>query len=154
MYVSRLQHEWDRSQRIKRTFTDVGFARGRLPPDLFSSMSSYYYNNRDNRIFEEWNSGGEVVNWWEANIHMVLMPWGLKVHTSDSVCTYYSCLYIRYIHTVCIHIYLHTLHISTYIHKNISTYIDMVLHLRMYVCMYVCNSMLKTFSLCMYVCMY
>mmetsp|Transcript_11210 Transcript_11210/g.15418 ORF Transcript_11210/g.15418 Transcript_11210/m.15418 type:complete len:498 (-) Transcript_11210:80-1573(-) len=73
-----LQHEWDRANRVKRTFTEVGFARGKLPLDLFSSMSSYHYNNRFNRIYEEWNTGGVVVNWWEANIYMTLMPWGLK----------------------------------------------------------------------------
>jgi len=75
----RLQHEWDRSNRVKRTFTEVGFTKGKLPLDLYSSMSSYHYNNRFNRIYEEWNTGGVVVNWWEANVFMTLMHWGLKV---------------------------------------------------------------------------
>lgn len=50
--------EWERSRRIKRTFTELGFTLGKLPPDLWGSMSAYYYNNRENKVDEEWASKG------------------------------------------------------------------------------------------------
>jgi hypothetical protein len=41
-----LRMEWDRAHRIQRTFTEFGFNKGKLPNDLWASISSYYYNNR------------------------------------------------------------------------------------------------------------
>ena len=67
---------------MKRTFTDIGFARSKLPLDLFGSMSAYHYNNRDNMVPEEWNDGGVIVNWWEADVFMVHIPFELKVRNS------------------------------------------------------------------------
>lgn len=64
-----LDHEWDRAHRVKRTFTDVGFALGKLPVDLYASMSAYYYNNRNNLALEEWDDKGAFVNWWEVNCY-------------------------------------------------------------------------------------
>lgn len=52
--------EWHRSRAVKRTFTDLGFHLGKLPLDLWSSMSSYHYNNRNNKALEEWDSKGDV----------------------------------------------------------------------------------------------
>jgi hypothetical protein len=57
----------------------VGFNRGRLPADLYGSISGYHYNNRDNRVPEEWNDGGVIVNWWEAEVWMIHIPAELKV---------------------------------------------------------------------------
>jgi hypothetical protein len=74
-----LRNEYYRSRNVKRTFTEVGFARDKLPRDLFSSMQSYYYNNRHNSLREEWETKGLFVNWWESDVYMVSMPWGLKV---------------------------------------------------------------------------
>jgi hypothetical protein len=53
-----LHDQWQRSKNIKRTFTDLGFTLGKLPRDLFGSMSAYYYNNADNKIREEWDNKG------------------------------------------------------------------------------------------------
>ena len=50
--------EWERSKRIKRTFTELGFSLGKLPLDLWGSISAYYYNNRNSKADEEWNSKG------------------------------------------------------------------------------------------------
>jgi hypothetical protein len=77
-----LKDEWDRALDVKRTFTDIGFARSKLPLDLFGSMSAYHYNNRDNMVPEEWNDGGVIVNWWEADVFMVHIPFELKVRNS------------------------------------------------------------------------
>jgi len=63
---STLDHEWDRSRRVHRTFTDVGFALGQLPIDLYSSMSAYYYNNRHHLALEEWGDKGAFINWWQV----------------------------------------------------------------------------------------
>jgi hypothetical protein len=70
--------EWNRASKVKRTFTELGFSKGRVPRDLWSSMSSYHYNNRNNLIREEWETKGFFVNWWEATPYMITMPPALK----------------------------------------------------------------------------
>jgi hypothetical protein len=42
-------------------------------------MSTYYYNNRMNKMREEWDTKGVFVNWWEKDVYMIGMPWVLKV---------------------------------------------------------------------------
>lgn len=75
--------EWERSHRVKRTFTETGFNRGRLPDDLWASISSYYYNNRNNKVLEEWwDTKGVFVNWWERDVYFIPMPWELKVRST------------------------------------------------------------------------
>eukprot|EP01036_Dinobryon_divergens_P025940 gene25940-34539_t len=69
-----LKDEMDRALDVKRTFTEIGFARSKLPLDLFGSMSAYHYNNMGNMVPEEWNDGGVIVNWWEADVYMIHMP--------------------------------------------------------------------------------
>jgi hypothetical protein len=71
--------EWNRANRVTRTFTGLGFAKGRLPTELWSSISAYYYNNREHKIIEEWDSKGLYVNWWERDVYFIPMPWELKV---------------------------------------------------------------------------
>jgi len=58
-----LQHEWNRHNRVQRTFSPLGFAKGRLPDDVFASMSALYYNNRFYKVNEEWKGKGVFVNW-------------------------------------------------------------------------------------------
>jgi hypothetical protein len=70
--------EWNRSRRVKRTFTELGFEKGRLPDDLWGSISAYYYNNRNKKVREEWEDKGFFVNWWEYDAYMIGMPWQLK----------------------------------------------------------------------------
>ena len=74
------QHEWSRAHRVKRTFTPLGFNKGKLPPDLWASMKTYYYNNQANLAREEWNDKGVFVNWWEVESFMIGMPWKLKTY--------------------------------------------------------------------------
>ena len=76
---SALKHEWDRHNVVKRTFSSLGFAKGRLPPDLFANMGSFYYNNRHNKVNEEWNNKGYFVNWWESTVSFIQIPWDIKV---------------------------------------------------------------------------
>jgi hypothetical protein len=71
--------EWDRAHLIKRTFTEFGFNRRKLPQDLWNSLQTYYYNNRDHAVREEWETKGLFVNWWEVDPYMIVMPWELKV---------------------------------------------------------------------------
>jgi len=75
-----MSHEWSRAHRVKRTFTKLGFKKGRMPNDLWNSIQSYYYNNRQNKVREEWeiDSKGLYVNWWEKDVYMISVPWGLK----------------------------------------------------------------------------
>jgi len=73
-----LDAEWDRAHRVKRTYTEFGFNVGRVPDDLWSSLISYYNNNREEYHREEWDRKGVHVNWWEADAFMIGMPWRLK----------------------------------------------------------------------------
>ena len=70
--------EYHRSRRIKRSFTELGFNKGRLPDDLWGSIQTYYYNNRNNKVREEYEFKGYTVNWWEVDPFFIGMPWGLK----------------------------------------------------------------------------
>lgn len=71
--------EFDRSLMCKRSFTELGFNKGRLPSDLFASIEAYYYNNQDHLAIEEWaRKGGVHVNWYEVPAYMIQMPWELK----------------------------------------------------------------------------
>ena len=65
--VSTLKSEWIRHERIKRTFSPLGFDKGRLPDDVFAYLGAFYYNNRHNKVLEEWKGKGVFVNWWETN---------------------------------------------------------------------------------------
>mmetsp|Transcript_27365 Transcript_27365/g.60585 ORF Transcript_27365/g.60585 Transcript_27365/m.60585 type:complete len:484 (+) Transcript_27365:118-1569(+) len=73
-----LKQEWSRAHSVQRTFTEFGFHKGRLPDDLWGSISAYYYNNRQHTVTEEWEGKGLYVNWWERDVHFIPMPWELK----------------------------------------------------------------------------
>jgi hypothetical protein len=73
-----LTSEWTRHRRVDRTCSPLGFKKGRLPDDVFASLGAFYYNNRDNRVREEWSGKGVFVNWWEVDVYFVQIPWKLK----------------------------------------------------------------------------
>lgn len=75
-----MSSEWAKSNHVTRTFTPLGFSKGRLPKDVWGSVSAYYYNNKNNVFAEEWTKGnkGYFVNWWEVTPYMVGIPWNLK----------------------------------------------------------------------------
>ncbi|KAL3939400.1 MAG: hypothetical protein SGBAC_005868 [Bacillariaceae sp.] len=73
-----LRHEWVRQDRIKRTFSPLGFAKGRLPDDVFASLGALYYNNQNNVCLEEWGGKGVFVNWWETGVAFLQIPWRIK----------------------------------------------------------------------------
>ena len=75
---STLHNEWTRHKRVTRTFSPLGFQKGRLPADIFASMSAFYYNNRLYKVREEWGGKGLFVNWWEAQCSFIQIPWELK----------------------------------------------------------------------------
>ena len=75
---STLRNEWIRHNRVTRTFSPLGFKKGRLPQDVFASMGSFYYNNRYNKVREEWQGKGVFVNWWETEVYFIQIPWELK----------------------------------------------------------------------------
>lgn len=73
-----LHNEWRRHNRVTRTFSPLGFKKGRLPDDIFASMGAFYYNNRHFKVREEWNGKGVFVNWWETDCSFIQIPWDLK----------------------------------------------------------------------------
>jgi hypothetical protein len=79
MIKATLDSEWMKKNAVKRTFTDLGFNRGRLPHDLWGSISAYHYNNRNSKSLEEWYAKGVFVNWYDAPVYFIPMPWKLKV---------------------------------------------------------------------------
>jgi len=76
--VGALNNEWKRHYAVKRTFSPLGFAKGKLPNDVFAAMGSFFYNNRHNKIREEWGGRGVFVNWWETEVSFIQIPWHLK----------------------------------------------------------------------------
>jgi len=75
---SALDMEWRKHQMVKRTFSSLGFAKGKLPDDVFANMAAFYYNNRHNAVNEEWEGKGVFVNWWETDVKFVAIPWDIK----------------------------------------------------------------------------
>lgn len=73
-----LHHEWARHEVPTRTFSPLGFAKGRLPNDVFGDMAAFFYNNRRNKYREEWGGKGVFVNWWQSDVFMMQIPWKLK----------------------------------------------------------------------------
>ncbi len=81
-----LRHEWTRHLQVKRTFTPLGFNKGRLPDDMYASLGAYYYNNRNppNKVREEWTTfKGVFVNYWETDCNFIQIPWRLKKRWQD-----------------------------------------------------------------------
>jgi hypothetical protein len=74
-----LKYEWKRHERIKRTFSPLGFKKGKLPKDVFASLGAFYYNNAQNVVREEWTNRGVYVNWWETDVLLLQIPWHMKV---------------------------------------------------------------------------
>ena len=70
------ESEFRRSRRVRRSFTELGFNKGRLPDDLWGSIQTYYYNNRDHGVREEYD--GHTINWYDVDPFFIGMPWGLK----------------------------------------------------------------------------
>jgi len=40
-----LDEEWKKHNVVQRTFSSLGFSKGKLPLDVFASMGAFYYNN-------------------------------------------------------------------------------------------------------------
>jgi len=77
-----LSREWTKKQKVQRTFSSLGFAKGKLPDDVFASMGAFYYNNRFNAVSEEWGGKGKgiFVNWFESDVMFIQIPWKVKHH--------------------------------------------------------------------------
>ena len=61
-------------------YTDNGSKIVPVPPATWASMTSYYHNNRNNRIREEWQPTANRVhvNFYESPIYMIPLPLRLK----------------------------------------------------------------------------
>ena len=79
--------EWSKHLQVKRTFSSLGFDKGRLPNDLFGSMRAFYYNNRNppHRLMEEWDSKGLYVNYWETDCNFIQIPVSVKESISSFI---------------------------------------------------------------------
>lgn len=73
--------EWERSRKVTRTFTELGFSKGKLPQDLWGSMSAYYYNNRNSKIKEEWDKKGIPHNEFISPTSMSSLALTLNLHS-------------------------------------------------------------------------
>jgi len=73
-------NEWNRHKVITRTFSKLGFDKGRLPDDIFASMGAYHYNNRGKPhiVREEWGKKGIFVNYWETDVNFIQISHYLK----------------------------------------------------------------------------
>mmetsp|Transcript_23084 Transcript_23084/g.34191 ORF Transcript_23084/g.34191 Transcript_23084/m.34191 type:complete len:599 (+) Transcript_23084:99-1895(+) len=75
---STLKTEWIKKDAPQRTFSPLGFSKGKLPLDVFGAMGAFYYNNRNHKYREEWRGKGVFVNWWETDVNMIQIPWSIK----------------------------------------------------------------------------
>lgn len=75
---SSLRSEWDKHLIPKRTFSTLGFSHGKLPKDVFGAMGTFYYNNRNFKVREDWLGKGVFVNWYETDVFMIQIPWIMK----------------------------------------------------------------------------
>mmetsp|Transcript_12984 Transcript_12984/g.24403 ORF Transcript_12984/g.24403 Transcript_12984/m.24403 type:complete len:559 (+) Transcript_12984:81-1757(+) len=75
---STLKAEWNKKSIPQRTFSSLGFAKGRLPNDVYAAMGAFYYNNRNYKQIEEWKGKGVFVNWWESDVFFIQIPWQMK----------------------------------------------------------------------------
>jgi len=72
-------NEWRRHDKVVKRYSEQGFGKGKLPPDAWGSIGAYYHNNKPSFVREQWDkSGGLFVNWWEADVDILLPPWKLK----------------------------------------------------------------------------
>lgn len=69
-----IKAEWEKHLQVKRTFSALGFAKGKLPRDVFASMGAWFYNNRQNKVLENWTGKGFFVNWWESKVYVIPIP--------------------------------------------------------------------------------
>eukprot|EP00602_Paraphysomonas_sp_CaronLab_P012036 CAMPEP_0185038384 /NCGR_PEP_ID=MMETSP1103-20130426/33940_1 /TAXON_ID=36769 /ORGANISM="Paraphysomonas bandaiensis, Strain Caron Lab Isolate" /LENGTH=364 /DNA_ID=CAMNT_0027576785 /DNA_START=81 /DNA_END=1175 /DNA_ORIENTATION=+ len=72
-----LVDEYRTVRNVVRWFTETGFSKIQLPQALWSSIDSYYFNNRNRTVVEQWE-GGSMFNWWEARSHLVEIPFSLR----------------------------------------------------------------------------
>ena len=75
-----------RARRVVRTYTPSGFAKSKVPPEIWGDISTYYYNNRAQMVIEEWVGKGKgiYVNWYQSDPYMIFPPWDRKTrwHTN------------------------------------------------------------------------
>lgn len=69
-----LQIEYERSRKIQRTFSSLGFEKNILPSDLLATMQAYYYNNRLSYIREDFSNKSMTVNWYKVDTKYIRMP--------------------------------------------------------------------------------
>ena len=77
------KQEWRKMNNVHRTFSQLGFKKGRLPDDLWANMGAFHYNNRNNKVRENWNGNGIFVNWWEVDVFFIAIPRQLKFVWQD-----------------------------------------------------------------------
>jgi hypothetical protein len=90
-----LQRYWNQSQYLSRTFTKFGFEKVRLPADLWSSISTYYHNNRHSLSIDyQQLENLHTVNWWNSTtspsprLKRIEIPPILKRYWSQLLCFY------------------------------------------------------------------
>ena len=65
-------------KKVKRTFSKMGFELGRLPKDLWASMATFYYNNKERSIVEFWTRNDVITNHYDVESEMTFVPFGLR----------------------------------------------------------------------------
>lgn len=89
---SSLHHYWNQSRSISRTFTEFGFEKVRLPPELWSSISTYYRNNYQSYSIDYTQLNNfHTVNWWNSSslpMKKIEIPPILEKYWSQLICQY------------------------------------------------------------------
>lgn len=70
----KLRVEYARSRRVNRTFTELGFEKFHVPDDLWGSINTYFYNNRNSYIREAFSNKSLTLNWYQVDVRYLVMP--------------------------------------------------------------------------------
>ena len=82
---SSLSSSVDQKERVVRTFSEYGFAVGRLPSDLHQLIYTYWRNNKKWQQLEKWGEYDVAVNYWDVQTTMSIMPFSMSKYVSDQL---------------------------------------------------------------------
>jgi hypothetical protein len=69
-----LQSFFTKPQIVKRTFSELGFKKDKIPDYIWHSIYAFYYNNINNAIREDRENNNYVLNWWESELNLIHIP--------------------------------------------------------------------------------
>ena len=60
-----------RQPATQHNYTEIGFKKTRVPPDVWAIVSKFYEDNKHKEHMEEWPPGNTYTNNWESPTYMI-----------------------------------------------------------------------------------